>query len=83
MALSGRVFAAYDFHIVPAVSIGAFLGYRHLRVGFPSSIYTADVEFWEAGNASNSVIRPIEVAMPGLTIRWPGPFFGLRLGFRI
>jgi hypothetical protein len=83
MALAGRVHAAYDFHLLPDVSIGVFVGYRHLRVSFPSSSYAADVEFWEAGNASNSVIRPIEVTMPGRRIRWPGPFFGLRLGFRV
>jgi hypothetical protein len=83
ITLSGRIQAAYDFHILPAFSIGAFAGYRYLRVGFPLSTYTADVEFAEVGNESNTVTRPIEVTLPGQTIRWPGPFFGFRLGFRI
>jgi len=83
VALSGKVQAAYDFHIRPAFSIGAFVGYRYLRVGFPPSAYTADVEFREVDNESNTVTRLVEVTLPGQTIKWPGPFFGFRLGFRI
>lgn len=83
VALSGKVQVAYDFHILPAFSIGAFVGYRHLRVDFPSSTYTADVEFFEVGNDSNTVTRQIVVSLPGQMIKWPGPFFGFRLGFRI
>jgi len=83
IALSGRIQAAYDFHILPSFSIGAFVGYRHLRVGFPSSTYSADVEFREVGNESNALTRPVEVTLPGQTVKWPGPFFGFRLGFRI
>jgi hypothetical protein len=83
IALSGRIQAAYDFHIVPTFSIGAFIGYRYLRIGFPSSTYLADVEFLEVGNESNTLTRPIEVTLPGQTVKWPGPFFGFRLGFRI
>ena len=82
-ALSGKIHAAYDFHILPSFSLGAFVGYRHLRVAFPSSSYTADVEFFEIGNESNTLTRPIEVTLPGQTIKWPGPYFGFRLAFRI
>lgn len=83
MALSGKIHAAYDFHILPTLSLGAFVGYRHLRVAFPSSSHTADVEFYEIGNESNTLTRPIAVTLPGQTIKWPGPYFGFRLAFRI
>jgi hypothetical protein len=83
IAPSGKIHAAYDFYVLPKLSLGAIVGYRYLRIDFPSATYTAEVEFHEAGNESNTVTRPVVVTVPGQTVRWPGPFFGFRLGIRI
>ena len=83
IALSGKIHAAYDFHVVPSFSLGAFVGYRYVRVNFPSSTYSAEVEFREVGDESNALTRPVEVTLPGQKVKWPGPFFGFRLAFRI
>jgi hypothetical protein len=83
IALSGKIHAAYDFHILPSFSLGAFVGYRYIRVNFPSSTYSAEIEFREVGNESNALTRPVEVTLPGQAVKWPGPYFGFRLAFRI
>jgi hypothetical protein len=83
MAFSGRIHGAYDFCILPTFSVGVLIGYRYLKLDFPGSTYSAEFEFREVGNDSNTLTRPAEVTLPGPPIVWSSPFLGFRLGFRV
>lgn len=83
VVFSGRIHGAYDFYILPTLSVGVLIGYRYLQVDFPGLIYSAEVEFREVGNESNTLTRLTEVVLPGPPIAWSSPFLGFRLGFRI
>jgi hypothetical protein len=83
ICLAARVQAAYDFHIVPAFSVGAVVGYRYLQADFAGSVYSADFDFLEAGGGVNMLTRLTEVTLPGRPIAWSSPFASIRCGFRI
>ena len=86
--LSARVHAAYDFYFVPAVSLGAFVGYRYLEAEFPQVTAAADIGFRDfSGDPSYypapSFYRPAELSFPSQTYSMTGVTFGLRLTFRL
>jgi hypothetical protein len=82
--LCGRIQAAYDFYLLPEVSIGVFAGYRIMRATFPGDLLSFYTEFQESGETPGGTItRQTEITLPDLSVDGSGPFMGLRIGFRI
>jgi hypothetical protein len=82
-AFCGRFQAAYDYSIVPAVSVGAFAGYRFMKTTIPGDVLPSLIVFQESGNPSGGTLeRPTEIRLPDLSIDGSGGFMGLRIGFR-
>lgn len=79
---SARAQGAYDFYIVPAFSVGAVAGYRHLRLDFAVRDYAAQFDFWTE-DGPVPLTRQAEVSLPGRPIVWSGLFLGFRCGLRI
>lgn len=79
---SARAQGAYDFYVVPAFSVGAVAGYRHLRLDFAVRDYAAPFDFW-AEDGPAPITRQTEVSLPGRPIEWSGFFLGVRCGLRI
>jgi hypothetical protein len=79
----GRFQAAYDYSIVPAVSVGIFAGYRFMKTTIPGDVLPFLIVFQESGNPSEGTLeRPTEITLPDLTIDGGGGLMGLRIGFR-
>ena len=84
VALCGRVRAAYDFYLIPAVSVGAFVGYRFLDTELPGLV-SSRTETFLTGDIyyPDSIERLTEIALPTFPVKGSGAFWGLRIGFRI
>jgi hypothetical protein len=84
VTLSAAAHAAYDFYIVPAVSVGAVVGYRYLRANFPASTTLMDRHFWDAADPyAGQLTRLTEVTISPQKIDASGPYISLRVGLRI
>jgi hypothetical protein len=85
VAFSGRVQAGYDYCIVPALSMGFFVGYRFMETSFSGVVSSGTAEFFEdiVSPPPFGIVRLTEVALPNLPVNGSGAFFGLRLGIRI
>jgi len=84
VALCGRVKAAYDFYLIPAISVGAFVGYRFLDTEL-SGLVSSRIETFLTDDINNpdSIERLTEIALPAFPVKGSGSFWGLRIGFRI
>jgi hypothetical protein len=85
VVLSGRVQAAYDFYFIPAFSLGACIGYRHLEASFPATTVTTDLEFVEEGVPSYQAIRftrATEAPIAERTFTRSTFYLAIRAGFR-
>jgi len=85
LTLSARAHAAYDFYVIPTLSLGAVVGYRYLRANFPESIATDTLNFWDTADPYpvNYIERLTEVTIPSRKTDARGFYIGLRLGVRI
>ncbi len=85
VAFSGRLQAGYDYCIVPALSLGFFVGYRFMETSFSGVVSSGTTEFFEdiVSPPPFGIVRLTEVSLPSLPINGSGAFFGLRLGVRI
>jgi hypothetical protein len=86
VAFAGRVQAGYDYYIVPALSLGFFVGYRYMETNFTGVVSSGIAQFWEDGGQTTdppSFERLTEVSLLSLPVNGSGAFFGLRTGFRI
>jgi len=84
VALCGRIKAAYDFYLIPAISVGAFVGYRFLDTEL-SGLVSSRIETFLTGDIyyPDSIERLTEIALPAFPVKGSGAFWGLRIGFRI
>jgi hypothetical protein len=85
LTFSARAHAAYDFYVIPTLSLGAVVGYRYLRANFPESTATDTLNFWDTADPYpvNYVERLTEVTIPSRKADASGFYIGLRLGLRI
>lgn len=85
LTLSARAHAAYDFYVIPTLSLGAVVGYRYLRANFPESTATDILNFWDTADPYpvNYIERLTEVTIPSRKADASGFYIGLRLGVRI
>ncbi len=83
VALCARVKAAYDFFIVPALSIGAFAGYRYAEVSFGGLEGSMLAEFNSSAEPFPGFERPTAVALPDLPVKASDFYWGVRVGVRI
>ena len=84
LTLSARAHAAYDFYVIPNLSLGVAVGFRYFRVAIPPSTETATLSFWDAAEEYPSTFfdRVTEVTIPPRRIDASGFYLGLRTGFR-
>ena len=54
LTFSARAHAAYDFYVIPTLSLGAVVGYRYLRANFPESTTTDTLLFWDTADPTPS-----------------------------
>lgn len=83
LTFSARAHAAYDFYVVPTLSVGVIAGYQHLRVDLPAAAATATLFFWENNELINSIERLTEFTIPSRKIDASHFNFGLRITFRL
>lgn len=87
IVLSAFAHAAYDFYFVPALSLGAFAGYRYLEAGFPAATVTSQVAFRDLAEPypyqTDPVIRTTELTFPRFAYSLTGVTFGVRMTFRL
>ncbi len=83
LTLSARAHAAYDFYVIPTLSLGAVVGYRYLRANFPESTATDTLNFWDTADPYNYIERLTEVTIPSRKADASGFYIALRLGVRI
>lgn len=85
LTFSARAHAAYDFYVIPTLSLGAVVGYRYLRANFPESTATDTLNFWDTADPFpvNYIRRLTEVTIPSRKTDASDFYIGLRLGLRI
>lgn len=83
LALCGRARVAYDFYMVRSFSVGAFAGYRFLEMELPGWAGTTTARFQTTSDPPAYLDRLTEFIVEPITIRMSGPFFGIRIGFRL
>jgi hypothetical protein len=87
VAFAGRVQAGYDYYLVPALSIGLFVGYRYMETTFTGVVSSGIAQFWEDGVQTTeqppSFERLTEISLPSLPVKGSGAFLGFRIGVRI
>ena len=85
LTFSARAHAAYDFYVIPTLSLGAVVGYRYLRANFPESTATDTLNFWDTADPYpvNYIERLTEVTIPSRKADASGFYIGLRFGVRI
>lgn len=84
---SVRVHAAFDYHFVPAFSLGTFFGYRYLQADFPAATGSGEMSFRDVADVypytTEPITRVIELTSPVRTVSRSGLTYGLRVSFRI
>ncbi len=83
--LSARAQVAYDFYFIPALSLGACVGYRYLEAKFPATTISGDLEFVEEGVPSSEAerfTRSTEISLPERTFTRSTFYLSIRAGFR-
>ncbi len=85
LAISWRAQFSYDFYLFPALSIGAWIGYRHLQTRFKETTITHEISFREEGLPYDSpaIGLQTELTVPGRLVRASAAVLALRVGIRI